>query len=93
MTHFSDQDFQQLLLDILEAEALPMPGIARHNYVVARQVGRACSSPPPAWIWILIKALEYVIPVILQAIKDKYGPEWPDKLGKALLDKVSPWQS
>jgi hypothetical protein len=93
MTTFSNDDFATLLMDILEAEALPIPGIARHHYVVARQIGRACASPPPAWIWILVKALDYIIPVILQAIKDKYGDEWPTKLGQALLDKVTPWSS
>lgn len=92
MPHLSI-DLNTLTEDILEAESQAVPGFARNHWVIARQIQRHCTSPPPIWISLVVALLERLIPLVLDYLKHKYGDNWPSAAAKALADKTLPWRS
>ena len=93
MLTLTDVDVRLLLADIIEAEALPLPGFAKHHYVIARQISRQAQSPPPIWIALAIKALDYAIPLILDWLVAHYGDNWSKRVGQLLHYGGLPWPS
>lgn len=87
----TDRELLDLVSDIAAAEDLPVPGFARQQYVIALAIGRASKSPPPVWIWLLVKVLEALIPEILDWLKARYGDAWPTQLAEFLTAGKLPW--
>ena len=81
MINLHNNEFvNNLTLDMAEAENLQVPGIAKHHWVVARQIQRYSKSPPPTWVWLLVTLLEKVIPIVLEWLRKNYGDSWPAKV-------------
>jgi hypothetical protein len=87
----SEKELLDVVSDIARAEELQLPGFARQQYVIALAIGRASQSPPPIWIWLLVKVLEALIPEILEWLKARYGDAWPAKVADYLTQGRLPW--
>jgi hypothetical protein len=91
MNNLGTFSMRDLLEDLVAAESLPLPGFAKQNYAIACQVNRHTQSPPPAWIFLLIRALEVIIPELIKWLKDHYGTTWAGKLAALLSEGKTPW--
>lgn len=89
----SNDDLLALVTDIAVAEAHDIPGPAREAWVIASALGRKTHSPPPVWIWLLMKMLELVVPEILDWLKKRYGEAWPAHTLAAVKQGKLPWQN
>lgn len=83
--------FTKLLLDMADAEKLPLPGPAKHAYVSASIVNALSTSPPPAMVWFLYMILNQLIPIVLEWLKKKYGDTWAGEVHTAILSGQIPW--
>jgi len=90
---FSSPQMLELLEDLATAEAQPLPGFARHAWVIARQLQRHSQSPPPWAISLLIIILDRIIPILLDWLKQHYGPAWPQQVRQLIANGQLPWQS
>jgi len=88
---FSDDDMLSLVADIAAAADMPIPGRARHSWVIANQMRRRQQSPPPQWIWLLIELLEKLIPFLIDWLKKNYGENWIDQLHSIVARGRLPW--
>jgi hypothetical protein len=88
---FTDDELRTIIQDIATAESFPLPGPAKQGWVIAQQINRRCTSPPPVWIWLIAKAMEAIIPALLDWLKTKYGDNWLTKITDSLGAKKLPW--
>lgn len=88
----NDKQLGALLQDICYAESLNLPGVGKHNWVVASQILQNSQSPPPIWIWLLVKLLETLIPAVLDYLKQKFGADWPTTTMTKISKGQLPWQ-
>lgn len=89
----SNDEMIALVRDIALAEQHALPGPAKEAWVVASALGRKSESPPPVWVWLLMKMLELVIPEILAWLKQRYGEAWPTHTLEAIKQGRLPWQN
>jgi hypothetical protein len=82
-----------LLWDMLRAEETQLPSRGKQALVIANALARASTSPPPLWAWLLVEALERLIPLLVEYIQKQFGAQWTDLVRGLLEQDKLPWEN
>jgi len=91
MVNITHDHLLQLLADIVSAEELPVPGVARQQWVIASTLSRLTHSAPPIWVWLVVRLLEALIPEVIAWLKGHYGDQWRSATASAIARGRLPW--